>query len=280
MEVELYPLFPGSCAVNKEIPVEKFIDLGSPSASEAHLIKLYTVRITLRYLFRVNHGDFTWIKQNKNSQEELHILEAEIKTKSDGWYRIHQYAKAIIQCYPQNVLLILRYKDEYCCFISKTHYNSKNNNKNVTDVTRGSGWFSEENHLEFSVDPLIDYPIMFKYSKTRETVSRMINHFRTAKSIDELMQAWFTDIEDDRSAWSYFLHWDLDYYNHRTLAAEVRTWEKEAERILKKRTLIDEKSIHLEDDDDNEYDDEILFEEAFVTDDDSYDFEDADDEDY
>ena len=267
MEVDLYSRLSKSCEINKEIPIEKFFDHGSPNDSEAYLIRLYTIKVTLRYLFRVKNGDFPSIPKNSRNNEELHIVEAEIKTRSDGWYRIHSYAKAIIQCYPHSLLLVIRYKDEYCYFLSKTHYNARNINKNVTDTTRGSGWFSDENHIEFPVDPRICSPSFFEYSPTRNTVSRMINHFNIKLTIDDLLKAWFIDIEEDRSAWSYFLHWDANYYNHRILASEEKAREKNAEKMINRRTDMDRRYLHPEDAVDEEDNDEFLLEQDFIIDD-------------
>ena len=138
-------------------------------------------------------------------------MEVEIKTRSDGWYPIINFARAILEAYSYPLLLILVYEKSYCFFTSISHINSRNGNKNVADKVQGSGWIDDNNRERFSPPEyyyFIDSPHFFPTREIEKNICKILNE---GTSVSSILSGWYDAIREDRDQWAYFYHLSDEY---------------------------------------------------------------------
>ena len=210
-EVRLYELLPEKNKVDIQIPLERFLSLGDITEAEKERFSRYFISATLKYVFREKDGDFEGIVDPQNG--ELHILEIQIRTRSMEWYDLMRFAIAVKQSYPNNLLLVLRYKDAHCFFAAVTHINCRNQNKDVVDKIRGSGWITRETERYYLADETerrtaeceCEYPII------RTVNDRICRIIRIGKTMEEIMRRLCKAFQDDKTAWTSFYHCSKEY---------------------------------------------------------------------
>ena len=143
MMIRLYQHFPVSCKVGKEIPKEAFLKSGRIRLTKSNRFDLYFVDARLSYVFRSVTGDLPKLLKQDQAGDEIHVLEITIRTRADGWFAICNFARSFLEAYAYPLLLILKYKEEYCFFTSIAHINARNGNRNVADKVQGSGWIDQ-----------------------------------------------------------------------------------------------------------------------------------------
>jgi len=213
MNIGLYQYLPKQCRVNKEIPKAVFLKNGRVKSNANNKFDLYFVDATLSYVMRGSQGDLPNLQKDDQYGDEIHVMEVNVKTRSDGWYPLNNFARAILEAYPRPLLLILVYHDEYCLFTTLSHINSRNRSKNVADKLQGSGWFTQKNQTMF------DYPWDFlmscggeiTVSPVRRTEKELCSIMLNNSSIETILKKWFEIIGDDRGRWVYFYRCSDDY---------------------------------------------------------------------
>ncbi len=203
----LYELLPEKNKVDIPIPIERFFKSGGITEAEKERFSRYYISAMLKYVFREKDGDFEGIAEPRN--EELHILEIQIRTRSMGRYDLSRFAIAVKQGYPNNLLLVLRYQDAYCFYAFVSHINSRNQNKDVVNKLRGSGWITantEHHYLDSEEERKIS-----NYSDYRAINERIRDRIFKGRSMEQMMQNLCKTLEEDKSMWTRFYHNSMQY---------------------------------------------------------------------
>lgn len=211
MMIRLYQHFPVSCRVGKEIPKEAFLKSGRIRLTKSNRFDLCFVDARLSYVFRSVTGDLPKLLKQDQAGDEIHVLEITIRTRADGWFALCNFARSILEAYAYPLLLILKYKEEYCFFTSIAHINARNGNRNVADKVQGSGWIDQGNWNHFQ--PSIDYYILDSplFAPTRSIEKEIAEILLGKTSITDILVGWYDAIREDRGKWVYFYHCSDQY---------------------------------------------------------------------
>ncbi len=229
--IVLYQHLPDACKVDRSIPKEAFLKNGRIKPSAQYRFSLYFENATLSYVLRSTRGDLPRITEKNQSENEIHVMEIAIKTRSDGWYPINEFVKAVFEAYTYPLLLIITYKDEYCFFASVSHSNSHNQSKNVADKIQGSGWVSDDNRKGY--DPPEDYYMMetVHFGTSRDLEKQTCSIIFNGESIPSIMSEWHALFRQDRAQWSYFYHMSDEYTNSDSIIGSIISRSKKIEQI-------------------------------------------------
>lgn len=253
-EVRLYELLPEKNKVDIQIPLERFLSLGGITEAEKERFSRYFISATLKYVFREKDGDFEGIVDPQNG--ELHILEIQIRTRSMGWYDLIRFAIAVKQGYPNNLLLVLRYKDAHCFFAAVTHINSRNQNKDVVDKMRGSGWITPGTERYYLADKEDRERAEWwgKYPIIRTVNDRICRIIRIGKTMEEIMRRLCKAFQDDKTAWTSFYHDSKEYAQAAFSMFEAEYCDPEELYEEKKDGFYAEIDEEYSEDDEEDYD--------------------------
>lgn len=248
-EKVFYPKFLRKCRIDKEIPESVFLKNERIRDLDQSLFQLYFLNACLRFIFRPDQGDLPNIENVKNDRNEIHILEIEIKTRSDGWHRMYKFAKSVFEGYAYPLLLILRYKDEFCIFTAITHENSRKTDRYVSDSIQGSGWFSADIINHYS--PPEDYYFMPEQNFTvrRNTLDLIPKVMTEGSNIKAILESWYQIVREDRAQWVYFYHMTDGYRTAESVIGTIISKSKMIEKIFDDGYISsDESSSSMEED--------------------------------
>lgn len=234
--VELFGYLPDACKINRNIPIEAFLKNGRIKLSAQYQFKLYFQNAILAYVYRCNNMDLPNIKSKVKAGDELHIMEIEIKTRSDGWYAVINFAKAVFEAYTYPLLLVISYKDEYCFFASISHSNSRNSSKNVSDRIQGGGWVNERNRNGYQPPEFYYMLDNVHFFPVRKLEKRVCDILFNQHSIADIMKKWYELFREDRAQWSYFYHLSDEYSNSVSVINSIISTSKTIEQIYDNNT--------------------------------------------